>query len=817
MRALRYAARSLARTPLFTLTAAVILSLSVGAATAVFSLLYALVLRPIPIPNAHQLVRITTVDRRGSNADLTWRMYRELAASQRVFSTLIPALDQSVLTLESTRGVDRGAVAGAAGNLFSEFGATPALGRLIQPSDLDFTVPSGQPVAVLGWNFWQRHFSGDPNVIGQSIKVDNTQLTIIGVAPRDFLGFSITIDHDLWIPISLIPTVMESEISMVHGTSRWVSTIGRLAPGVTMAEARAQIAAMWPALREAAMPEQFRTIAKEDYLQIGVKVDSGATGIERGLRARYTQPLYALLGIAGLVLLVAAANFASLVYARAESRRHEVAVRLALGAARWRVIRECAAEGVWLGAAGALAGLAFAAIATGAIVDFLLRDYTVRTSLQVAPDWVVIANATVASVAVGVGATIAAALSGTRHAALVPGGSRTIARGSKAGRVLVGAQVAASIVLLAHASLLARSVYAIAGVDSGLTEETVIVGFPSPLINGYKNLDVATHYRQALDRVKAVPGVTAAAFSTFKPEGGAPPRDSVGRARTPRDLNTDAQAEWAQVSPGFFDVLGMQMLRGRDFSYTETEKGAKVAIISADLERQVFGEGLGLGQRLRVSARPEWQDAEVIGIVSNARVFDVRSNTRAIIYTNAIQSGPASHYKCLVARAPESAVPGLRAAIESFGVELFRRTQTLEYVRGRTILQERLLAGLSGYFAVLALILVSAGIYGLLSYVLSLRRKEIGIRMALGADARRMAGAIVSEGLVLTMTGIAIGLAGALASVPLLRSVLVEISPYDPLAIAASCLALLVVTMAAALGPAVRATRVEPIAELRQD
>ena len=208
-------------------------------------------------------------------------------------------------------------------------------------------------------------------------------LTIVGVAPRNFLGFSITIDHDLWIPIGLLPKLMDSEISMVHGTSRWVSVLGRLAPGVTIEAARAQLTAVWPAVREAAMPDQFRNIQKEDYLRIGVNLGSGATGIERGLRSRYTQPLYALLGIAGLVLLVAAANLASLVFARAESRRHELAVRLALGAERWRVIRECAAEGVWLGAAGAAGGLICAAVASDAIAGFLLRDYTVRTSLEV--------------------------------------------------------------------------------------------------------------------------------------------------------------------------------------------------------------------------------------------------------------------------------------------------------------------------------------------------------------------------------------------------------------------------------------------------
>ena len=370
--------------------------------------------------------------------------------------------------------------------------------------------------------------------------------------------------------------------------------------------------------------------------------------------------------------------------------------------------------------------------------------------------------------------------------------------------------------LLTHASLLARSVYTITNTDSGMTNDTVVVGYPSPVVNGYKNLDVATHYRQALDRVRAVPGVTAAAFSTFRPGGGAPPREVIGRANTPRDA-ADAQGEWAQVSPGFFEVLGIPILRGRDFSYTESEKSAKVAVISAQLERDLFGEGLGLGQHIRVSPRPEWQDVEVVGVVSDARVFDVRSNTRSIIYTNAIQSGPASHYKCLIARAPESTASDLRKAIESFGVELMRRTVTLDYVRSRTILQERLMAGLGSAFALLALVLIAAGIYGLLSYVLSLRRKEIGIRLALGAEAGQMARGIVSDGLVVTALGITVGLAGALASVPLLRSVLVGVSPYDPLAIGGACLLLILVTMTTSLAPALRAARVEPIAELRHD
>ena len=397
MRALRYAARSLARTPLFTLTAIVILSLSVGAATAVFSLLYALVLRPLPIPNPHQLARVTTVDRRASSGDLTWRMYRELAANQRVFSTLNPPLDQSVLTLESDRGVERGAVAGAAGNLFSELGATPALGRLIQPADGDFTVPTGAPVAVLGWQFWQRHFFGDPNVIGQTIRVDGTPLTIVGVAPRDFLGFSITIDHDVWIPIGLLPQVMDSEVSMVHGTSRWVGTFGRLAPGVTMAAARARRSRRCrPALRAPRCPSNFgpprkRTTSRSASTSIRAPRASSADC------ARATQPLSCAAWYCrpGAARRRGQSRLARL--RRAESRRRDDWRSGSRSAPkRWRVIRECAAEGLWL-APRAQPGVTLAAVASDAIADFLLRDYTVRTSLQVAPDVGVITVAVTAS------------------------------------------------------------------------------------------------------------------------------------------------------------------------------------------------------------------------------------------------------------------------------------------------------------------------------------------------------------------------------------------------------------------------------------
>ncbi|MGH9176504.1 MAG: ABC transporter permease, partial [Vicinamibacterales bacterium] len=463
-------------------------------------------------------------------------------------------------------------------------------------------------------------------------------------------------------------------------------------------------------------------------------------------------------------------------------------------------------------------GIVFAQYASQAISRFLLQDYLVPTSLNVAPDGTVIAVAVAASMTIGLTMTIAAAwiVATSGFAVLVQGGGRSVARSWRVGRVLVGAQVAVSFVLLTHASLLGRSVYNIAAVESGVTADTVIVGYPSQRVGGYRRLDPAPYYQQALDRVKAVPGVAAAAFSRYKPEGGALPFEPVGHAGTPVGEN-DIAAEFPQVSPGFFETLGLSVVRGRDFTFADDAKGPRVAIISHHLARQLFGEGRGIGERIRISARPEWQDTMVVGIVSDARVYDVRRGNLSIVYAPALQTGDLAHYKCLLVRAPTAASRAVGQAIESLGVELMPRTQTLAYVRGRTILQERVMAGLGGYFGVLGLMLVAVGIYGLLSYVLSLRRKEIGIRMALGADACRVGRAILADGLRVTGIGVVLGLGAALFSARLLQTMLVNTNPHHPWAIVGVCCVLLAVTALASMAPAVRAAQVEPLSELRRD
>jgi predicted permease len=818
VRDVRYALRSLARAPGFTFTAILILALSVGAATAVFSLLYALVLRPLPVPNASDLVQVSSINHLGSHGDLTWRQYRQLSAQQTVFRTIITSLPQGVLTVETERATQMVPILGVSGNYFSELGATPALGRLIEPSDINESAATGEAVAAISFAFWQRHFDGSPSAIGQTIKVDGTPLTIVGVVPKGFLGLSITIDHDITVPMTMMPVLLQSRPSMIDGTSSWVATTGRLKEGLTLGDASAQVQSIWPGVLADAAPLKFLTTQKEDYFKRRVLVESGSNGWERGLRLRYARPLRVLLGIAGLVLLIAAINLCSLVFARMENRRQELGVRLAIGASRLRVIRELSLEGAIVGLAGGAIGLLLAATGSHAIARFLLRDYAVPTSLDVSPDATIVSTAMLAGIVVAAGVSALSAWVIARGGAVVmpSGAGRTMARSSRFGRIMVGAEVALSIVLLAHASLLVRSVYGMTSVTSGLTSDTVLFAFTSPRVDAYRNLDPAPYYRNALERVRAIPGVAAAAFVTFKPEGGALPAEPIGRAGTAVS-DDDATVEWPLVSPGFFDVMGVGIVRGRDFTFADTQQTRKVAIISERVERQLFGEGRGVGAQIRISRRPEWQDVEVVGIARDARVFDVRRANTAIVYTPAVQSGALAHWKSVVVRTPESNVTAIARAIDSLGVEYIRRSQTLEYARGRTILQERMMAGLGGFFGLLALLLVSVGLYGLLSYVLSSRRKEFGIRLALGANPRAVAMQVAAGASAITAIGIAAGLVMTYATTPLTHSVLINVSPHDPIAIGLASLILLVCGGLAAAGPAWRASRVHPIAELRQD
>ena len=817
MQTLRFALRRLGRAPAFTITAIVVLTLAAGASAAVFSLLRALVLRPLPVPHPEQLVQITTLDPLGREGDLTWRQFRELTRRQRAFSAVLGSIGQGTVTVETPHGTLRASISGVTGNYYGELGATALRGRLLTSSDENLEAIDAQAVAVIGWGFWQRHFGGDPSVVGRTIRAEGLPLTVVGVAPRGFEGLGVTIEHDVTIPITLFPRMLASERSMIDGTSRWVGATGRLADGVTLAAARAQIEAFWPALRDAATPGDLAPAQRSDYGAMKVEVASGARGIERGLRGRYTQPLFVLLSIAGIVLIFAAVNLGSLVIVRVEAARSELGVKLALGAPRSRLVGEIVLQGVLLGAAGAAGAVAFAAVASREIAAFLLHDYLVPTSLDVAPDRLVIGVTILACCGIGALICALAAWWVTRgtSAALTPGGTRSVTRAARTGRLLVATQAAVAIVLLTNASLLGRNLYNL-GTGSDIGSRRVLVGSPSPRVGAYKDLDPESYYRDALAKIRAVPGVEAAAFSQYRPARGAVTTDVAGRSGTPAGTD-DLSVEATIVSPGFFDTIGLPLLQGRDFDFNDGPRGPRVAIVSRHVAERLFGPGRGLGERIRVASTPQLQDLLVVGIATDAAVFDVRRGTDSIVYLPALQRGQLAHYKFLVIRGPAAVAPAVGQALGSLGRESLEGVTTLEYVRGRTLMQERVLAAVGGYFGLLALVLMAAGVHGLVSYVLSLRRREIAIRMALGADAGRIGSGVLTSSLRVAGAGLIVGLFAAIPAVNAIRSVLVATRPSDPVAIAGASLILIVVVSLASLSPARRAARIEPLAELRRE
>lgn len=811
--------RSLYRTPAFTAVALVSLTLAVGANTAVFTLLNALVWRDAAVRDPHTLVQLSTINQTGQEGGLSWPALQELRRREDVFSATLGWLSGAVMGAETSAGATQVGLSGVSGDFYAELGVVPAAGRLIADQDIDIDRDVASPIAVIGWSFWQRVYGGLPSALGQEIRLEGVPVTIVGVAPKDFKGLGLLLEPDVTVPLALLPRMVGGEMPMKQGSSQWIQVTGRLRPDVSVVEARARLTAAWPALLERPMPRTFAGAQREAFLAARLVVTPAARGVDRMLRPRFTQPLLAILAIAAVIAIITAINLCGLAFARAGMRIHEFRVRLTLGAGRLRLMREATAEGLLLGVTAAASSVVVAWCISDAAARLILQDTLVLTSLDVRPDVRVVVVAT--GIAVGIAVLMSLApvwrVGHDRADLATRSNSRTVARSGRAGRVLLVAQVALSVVLLVGCALLLRSLSRITSADAGVQSSNVLVGYPSPVAGAYRRVDPESYYRQTLERLGAIPGVEAAAFTQFQPGGGALPPEAVAPAGTARDSGGDLMATATQVSPGFFAALGISVQQGRAFNWNDNANSRRVAILSHSLASRLFGPGGSIGQRIRISARPDSQDLEVVGVVSDARVYDVRSANLLTAYTSSLQYGENANWKALVLRGPVSALPEVRRVFDAIGVETLPRVTSLDYVVSRTVLGERMMAMLAAFFGGLALLLAVIGIHGQMSYTLAMQRKEIGVRIALGANARRIIGLVVGRGATIGLAGAALGVFAALPLVGVLRSLLVEVSPYDPLAFAAAPALLLAAILAACLMPALRATTVDPMVELRRD
>jgi len=816
----RLAIRTFWKTPVFTIVAILTLTLAVGANTAIFSILNALVLRDLPVREPSSLISIARVTPATADGAFSLPMFRALAERQQSLSALVGWTSYSIINVEIDDVRTRGNVSAVTGNYFSELGIRPVIGRLLTDADVRIDTQQSAPIAVIGHAFWQRHFNGDPAAVGRTIRVENTPFTIVGVASAGFKGLGLTLEVDVTVPLTFVPIVRDvSSGAFLNGTANPISLTGRLRPGVTLEQSRAELTTLWPAVLSTVVPAEYAGTQRERFLQTTIQVREGATGVEPGLRKRFTQPLVIVMAIALFVVLIACVNIASLMISRASSRMHEMGVRVALGAGRWRLIRHVLVEGLMLSLVGALCGVFVAMWASESLVAVILATYIVPPSFDVQPDIRVIAFTISLATLVGLLFSVAPAWRVGRASAVavLQHSARTTTRSGRTGRTLVALQVALSLVLLINAGLLVRSLQEIRGVDPGVRTEDVFVVYPNPKPGGYQRVDHDSYYPLVLQRLAAIAGVRDVGVSLSKPGAGAGAvPELVSRAGAAPGTSQEVPAIRTLVSPGFFNTLSLPVVAGRDFNWRDHSRSGRVAVISQTLADRIYGGRAAVGQRLRIAAT-ENQDVEVVGIVADARLYNLKDSNVAAVYLPALQS-PEPGWKCYVVRGRGVSLSAIRQVVESLGVELINSPEeSLNFIIGRALLQERLIAAFATFFGALALLMAGVGLYGLTSYHVSERVREIGIRMALGADARRVLTGVVGDAVRITAVGMLLGVAAGLAVAQLVRTLLFGVTTYDPVTLITAPALLLLIAIAACLEPASRAARVDPMLTLRAE
>jgi predicted permease len=815
-----YSLRALRKNPGFTAVAILSLALGIGANVAIFTLINALLLRDLPVPHPERLVELSLV-RRGDKIPFSYPMFRELDRGQRVFSGLVGWSGGTMPNVEVGGVFAPSNILSVSSRFYSELGVAPLLGRLLTSEDVNPHAGSTSQVAVVGYEFWRRRYGGAPDILGKQVRIEGQPFTIVGVTQKWFTGLTPGEAPDVTIPITAYPFLLfaGNSVGLDDRSKLWVHITARLKDGVTIDQARAQLQSFWPQVLLATASTETPGLRRQTFLSMGLDVSPVRTGFARDLRAQFSRPLYVLAGIVGLILLVACVNLANLMLARAAARSQEMSVRVAIGASRWALAGQVLTESLALSLAGAFVGLALSYWGSRFLV-FFMTEGTVSFDLR--PDFRVLSIALFIGVLTGILFGLAPTWHSSRQdpAVVLQQSSRSLAGGaSKLGKALIVAQVALSLVLLLGAGLLVRTFQELRSLDLGFKKgnllEVVLTQKPGA---DPKSLNVNSYHKQLLERVSNIPGVLSAGFADLSipsPQGW---RETA--SPTSEDPNTGARvmANGVDIWPGFFKTLGIRLIAGRDFTEADDEHHPRVAIVSRSFADRLFVNGDAIGQHIRFGFMPEFQEIEIVGVVDDARLFDLRDAAPPIVYHSCLQN--AQLWGDLYVRAnaaPEALAKTIGFEIDSLGREYPSRTATVDQMMSRVLVNERVIALLSGFFAALALLLASIGLYGLMSYGVTRRTREIGVRVALGAQQGSVRWMILRETLALTLFGIAIGIPSGLAASRLIASMLFGLSPNDLSTIMTACLLLLAVALFAGYLPASRASSIDPILALRTE
>jgi len=832
---LRYAIRTLVKSPIFLIVAVLSLGLGIGANTAIFSLINAAMLRMLPVAHPDQLVLLTDPGSSGVAVEtrewgirniLSYPEFQELRARNTVFSGMFAAQsEQSVLDVFPGRGASeqstKAHVQLVSGEFFQVLGVEPVLGRAFTPDE--DRILGANPVAVISYGFWQREFAGDPSVVGSTIRVGQASLQVLGVSPRGFRGMLVGSDQDLWIPITMQAQILRGRDYLKPVDTLWLQVMGRLRPGMSAKTAEAGInVAFQQVLRNwaADLPTE-----KERQQMLGEKIvlRNGAKGAS-DVRDQFSDALVMLMAMVGLVLLIACANVANLMLARANVRQREIGVRVALGAGRWRLIRQLLTESLLVAALGGVLG-AFLAIWGSDVLLAMVSGGVNGLSLQIHGDIRVLLFTAALSLLTGILFGLAPAvrtggLDVNRILTATARGSIGSRGGMKAGRILVVAQVALSLLLLMSATLFVRSLHNMAIQKLGFDRDHILMAQIDPVSAGYKGASVLALYEQIRGQLVAIPGVNGATLSNVALFGG-DSGDKISLDSSMPKNPDDRRSRWTLAGPDYFKTVGIRLLRGRDIDASDAGRGAQVCLVNDAFAKFFFPDSDPIGHHVTDEYPTTRETYEIIGVVANAKEHNVAEPQRPRFYANIFHPiGTVEHVTFILrtSQDPSAVAIAVRNTINSINRSIPILTiRSLDEQIDRRLTTQRIVADLALFFGVLALLMATIGLYGVMSHAISRRTSEIGVRLALGASAREVLWMVLRETFGLVAIGVAIGLPCALASGRLIANRLFGLTPSDPLTIALAILIILTATALAGYIPARRASRVDPMQALRAD
>ena len=831
---LKYGFRGLLKRKGFAAIAIVTLALGIGANTAIFTLVNAVMLKSLPVRQPEQLVLFSDTTGEGTSFEtdvpsgewkrFSYASYLYFRDHNQSFQELA-ALRSGESRLSVRRANTEGAAATRAsghlvtGNYFSVLGVGPLRGRLLTPED---DKPNAPPAAVMSYRYWDEELNRDPSVVGQTFVLNGTNFTVVGITPPEFFGVRVRRPPAFWMPLAFHPQIELRKSYLEDNQAYFLTLLGRLKPGVLLDQAQAAVNLGLKQFLTEQVGSQLTEERQRDIQNAYVKLAEGSGGISN-LRTLYSKPLHMLMAIVGMVLLIACANVGSLLLARATARNAEISLRMALGASRWRIMRQLLTESMLLAAVGGVCGVLLAQWGVIVLVNLVAKE----APLDTRPDTGVLAFTVAVSVVAGLlfGLVPALRASKTDLATAMKEKARTRSRFGRFGlsSAMVVLQVGLSMVLLTGAGLFARSLLNLQSENVGFDRENMLIVGIDPRLAGYKPAELPVFYQQVLDRLGSLPNVRSVSMATYSPMSGSHRTSSIKVPGYTPQPEENLVVEDMLAGPKYAENLGMSLLRGRDLEIRDNVAGHRVAVVNETFADHFFKDQNPIGRNFTFDDDTDnGAMLEIVGVVGDIKSSDAREKPVPTVFRPILQIADEAAYAVtlhvrttgdpnLVAQPVRQAITGINDKIPVFDVK------TLADQVQDQLKQDRLIAQLVSFFGALALILACIGLYGVMAHGVARRTNEIGIRMALGARGGNIAWMILRETLVLVVIGLVIGVPTALFAAKFISSQLFGLKPADPAALIGAAVVLTVVALFAGLFPARRASRVNPLNALRYE